>query len=466
MGTEVTVWPRGTRRRYAAGPLGQTRSGGDTRRVGDGINMLQVGALQSVTVSSRYEDGFGGTDTLSWTIDPHGGFVGGIFRPGDHVRVEHGGSVVGEGEISEVQPNADGTVEFHARGYAHNLNEYSCLWYTENVTAPISGISVPSSLLRPSTMLSLADPNATPGVDRGGWEYAVHDLGMPINQVVGDIDGWDLFIGMDSSRRTVTVGDVVTARERLNGRRWAVWGRTLFLVEDPTEPMWQIDAPEGVVGVADTDYYTHVHVWYRWYSPDDWVSSVFYPAGSRVAYQGGWYVALIDTSGTTPPPDDNATWEPVPVVVEDWMTSIYTEVDTDGLVLFDYRDTTVDIRGAGLSDSTPTTVGDIGASYIEQVKGRFIFTGSFTVGPDGGLTSVTGGKPQIAEIRAGQGLKINKLRTTQGNLIPDMVVIGRTEWTWQADDSEQLTITPMGAVPRDFGTILAGIPYNDPPPVA
>jgi hypothetical protein len=466
MTVQIAVWPRGTRRRYAAGPLGTTRSGGDSRRVGTPVYMSQVGALQQVNVSSRYEDGFGGTDLLSWTIDPLGGFVGGIFRPGDHCRITQGGGVVGEGEISEVLPNADGTVEFHARGYAHNLSEYDSVWYSEDVVNPITG-TTDNIATRPSTMLALNDPNATsPSVNKGGWEYAKWELGMPINQVVGTVDGWDVFVGADSAQRTLKLGEVLTFRERLNGRRWAVWGRTLFLVEDPTEPMWQIDAPEGVIGVADTDYYTHVGIWYRWYNPDPWLPGGPYVAGDRVEHEGRWYAALLDNTEIAPPPDDTASWTEIPVVVEDWMTDIYWEVDPDGLAMFDTRTIVVDYRAAGLSTTTDTTVEDVSLSLIEQVKGRFIFTGSFTVGPDGGLTSINGGRPPIAFIRAGQGIKLNKLRTTQGNLLPDFFVIGRTDWSWQADESESLTITPMGAVPRDFSTILAGIPYNDPPPVA
>lgn len=460
MTVQVAVWPRGITRRYAAGPLGETRSGGDTRRVGKPVFMTQVGALESVAVSTRYEDGFGGTDLLSWTVTPHGGFIGGMFRPGDHVRVTSGGGTIGEGEISEVLPQGDGTVEFQARGYAYNLGEYNSVAYDESPVVPGYAVA-PLSVEHPSTQLLATAP------DQGGWQYAVETLGMPINQVVGTQTGWTDAIGISSvAQRTVTVGQVVTARERLNGRRWAVWGRALVLAADPTSPKWQIDTPEGLVGVADTDYYTHVGVWYRWYTPDAWLSGTTYTAGDRVSYNGAWFSALVSGVSTTPPPDDGAMWQTLPIVIEDWMTNVHWEIDTANLDRFDTKTIVVDYRGAGLSETTTTTVGDVGLSLIEQVKGRFILNGSFTVGPDSGLKSINGGKAPLAFVQAGAALKLNHLRTTQASLMPDVVAIGRTEWRWDKDGSESLTVTPMGAVPRDLGSILGGIPYSDPGGVA
>lgn len=466
MTTQVMVWPRGLRRRYAAGPLGETRSGGDSRRVGKTVFMSQVGELQSVNVSTRYEDGFGGTDLLSWSIQPNGGFVGGMFRPGDHCRVTQGGGIVGEGEISEVLPQADGSVEFHARGYAYNLSEYNSVRHDESFVVSISGgTTAPAAIEYPTTRLVEA-VGVGPGVTRSGWEYAVYDLGMPINAVIGSQTDWDLALGgKQVATGTPYLNEIVTERERRNGNRWAVWGRSLTLAPDPTTPMWQIDSPEGLVGVADTDYCTHVGVVYRWWDPIAWDNTTAWLKGNLVSrgLNGStkWYTALVDVTGGTGPGLDTASWEETPFFIYDWMTSTEWAVDTDdNLMRFESRTREVDYRG-GESMSGPGAQ-QVADSLLAQVSGRFILNGSFSVGPDGELKAYGGGRAPIAFVRAGQGLKLNHLRTTQANLMPDFVIIGKTEWQWQADDTESLTITPMGAVPRDLGSILAGIPYNAP----
>lgn len=452
---QVAVWPRGIQRSVTSGPLGIDWDT-ETARVGRPVFMTQAGALQQAAVSSRYENGFGGTDLLSWTIVPHGGFIGGMFRPGDHCRVTQGGGIVGEGEISEVLPLADGSVEFQARGYAYNLSEYNSIFSDDSPVIPRStGTTPPGTITNPTTRLLASSP------DKGGWDYAIDVLGMPISQVVGTQTDWASPVGIsDVGQRTYTLAQVVTAREQQNARRWSVWGRTLVLDADPSTPMWQIDTPDGVVGTADTDYATHVGVWYRWWNPDDWTSGATYGVGALVSWGSRWYKALVThvASGANTPGNE-AFWDEIPIFVEDWMTDIAWAVDTtDGVNRFDTRTVVVDYRGA-LANSL--SAAPTAQALLDQVRGRMILTGSFTIAPEGGLKSIGGGKAPLGFVRAGQGIKLNKLRTTQGNLLPDLFIIGRTDWQWQADGSESLTITPMGAVPRDLGSILAGIPYAD-----
>jgi hypothetical protein len=104
----------------------------------------------------------------------------------------------------------------------------------------------------------------------------------------------------------------------------------------------------------------------------------------------------------------------------------------------------------------------IAYSLLSQVRGRFVLTGSFTVGPESGFKSAAGGKADVAFVRAGQAMRLANLRTAQGNLLPGagVQVIGRTEWSWEADGAEQTQVTPMGAVPRNLGEILRGTPLD------
>ena len=450
MGVQVTVWPRGHRRVRAAGPLGVLWDDID-RRVGNPLFVEQYGELAAVTASTRYEPGFGGHDLCSWTVRPHGGYVGGLMRPGDHVRITKGGGIVFEGEFSEAEPGDDGTVTLHAKGYAYNLYDYDSIFW--------DAVSGSDDIYYPTTVLGLVTDTVEPF---DGWGYATYVLGMRINNVVGTISTWtDAFGESDMAEAPIKLGELITAKHQELGERWAVWGRTLVIGPDATDPFWSYAAPEGVVGVADSEYATHVFVWYvssDLSSVQPWLGAVAYAVGDRVSYGGTWWEALLANTGVTPV--EGSTWKEVPVAYRKTDFSMVQAQDTpERIARFDTKTYVVDQRGLGAMSSVRAQA--LAQTLLDQVKGRFILTGGFTVGPDSGLTSAAGGMADIAFVRAGQVLRLPGLRTDQGNLMDsDTAVIGKTEWSWAADGQESTQITPMGAVPRNLGDILRGNPLD------
>ena len=456
MGVQVTVWPRGAHRVRAAGPFGVDYDT-QTRRVGTPLFVEQYGELTGVSASTRYEQGFGGHDLASWTVKPHGGYVGGLMRPGDHVRITKGGGIVFEGEFAETEPGDDGNVTLHAKGYAYNLYDYPSIFW--NAVSGGDDIYYPTTKLGP--LVDTAEPFH-------GWGYATYVLGMPITQVIGDVGPWsDPFGESDMAEAPLMLGDLITSIHQEQDERWAVWGRALVIGADATDPSWSYSPPAGVVGVADSDYATHVFVWYvsSDLSPvQPWVGATAYAVGDRVSYDGTWWEALLANTGTTPV--EGSTWKEVPVAYRKTDFSMVQAVDTpERIARFDVKVAVVDYRGLGAMPAIRAQ--RLATKLLEQVKGRFILTGGFTVGPDSGLTSAAGGVADIAFVRAGQVLKLPGLRTDQGNLMDsDTTVIGKTDWSWSAGGQESQQITPMGAVPRSLGDILKGSPLDSTSVVA
>lgn len=460
MTVQVVLWPRGIQRVKAAGPLAVEFDGEDPR-VGRPVFATDIGWLASASVSTRWEDGFGGEDIIKFTLLPNGGFIGGMFRPGDHVRVLRGGGMAGEAELSEVVPQADGTVEFTAKGYAYNLYDYDSVAILED-----GDVSYPTTQL-------LKDDDDDP-TDLFGWEYA-QSIGLPINQVIGNTGRMEQFFGeQHAAEAPVKLGTVITESFRPDAIRWAVWGRTLVFSEDPTTAKWAMDAPEGLVGTADTDYATHVGVLYVDSEvPPNYDDATVYDGNDKVVFEGEWWIKIVDTVAGFAPGDtvtvgstDFAVWAPLSRYSSprDWDIA-WAVQDIDGINVFDARTVVVDYRGRGASATTNWT--EIAQGLLDQVKGRFVLNGSFTVGRESGFRSANGGYAgdALAFVKAGDGLQLNQVRTTQGNVMPAFQVIGKTEWTWDASDggegSERLTITPMGAVARNLSTILAGIPLTN-----
>lgn len=445
MSVQVTVWPRGKKRTKVSGPLGV---GWDSvaKDVPAPVFASDIGQLTNVTASTRYEDGFGGHDLASWTITPFGGYVGGMFRPGDHVKITKGGGTVFEGEYSEAEPSADGTVTMHAKGYAYNLYDYDSIHYQD--------ILVGDDVYYPTTLLGVLGDTSEPF---DGWGFAAEWLGMPINQVVGDVSAWtDPFGGSPMSPTPLKLGDLITSVHREASERWAVWGRTLVVAADDLDPIWVYDAPEGVVGVADTDYVTHLWLQYVKTGPAEWDSGTAYVEYDIVLYEDQWWEAKVGNTGVTPV--EGATWRQNPQSYKPTDYSMVPATDNLGIERFDPRTEVVDYRGLGKIDSVRAL--NIAESLLSQVKGRFVLSGGFTVFPESGFCSIDGGQADIAFARAGRAVKLTGIRTSQGNLMPDgdVFMIGKTDWSWGVDGAEQLTVTPMGAVPRSLSTVLAGKP--------
>lgn len=449
---QVTVWPRAASRVVRSGPLGITWDGSGPV-TGTPIHNTAIGRMTEVEFSTRYEDGFGGHDLAEWTFLPGGGYIGGMFRPGDHVRIVKGGGTCFEGEFSEAVPADDGKVTLKAKGYAYNLNDYDSIFWRQRTG---------DDVYYPTTRLVGGNLSTS----WYGWEYARDILGMPISQVVGTIPTGN-YGGSEStfSAEPLKLDAVMTARCREVGERWAVWGRTLVIAADPSTPMWKYNAPRSVVGVADTDYATHVIVGYISDGPPLWNSGTTYAINALVEYDGVWWASLQNSNTNHPPNEDSSTWWTRTAVLRkpnDY--SAVTAVDDAGLARFDAKTAFVPMYGLGKMTSADAQT--IANNLLSQVKGRFILSGSFTVTPGSGFTSINGGVADIAFVRAGTMLRLNNLRTSQGNLMPGGtdVIIGKTDYTWTAPDSprgdatESLTITPMGTVPRNLSDILRGVP--------
>lgn len=449
MGVQIAVWPRGNRRAKTSGPLGVswTKYGGsaETRRVGTPVFATDIGKVVSASASTTYGDGIGGHDLASWTIAPFGGYIGGLFRPGDHVRITKGGGIVFDGQFSEAAPGDDGTVELHARGYRYDLYEYDSVYWDQ--------LSGADDVYYPTTQLG--DP-ADATEPFYGWAYAVRSLGLPINQVVGDTSDWlNPFGATKMAPAPIKLAPLVEGVAQQNGERASVWGRTLVIAADDMTPRWSYAAPAGLVGVADTDYRTHVGVWYCANGPAAWSALTTYSIGAVVVYDDRWWRALASSTGVTPV--EGSTWQEQPIAYRPSDFSLTWAIDNVGIQRFDVSTEIVDYRALGKI----TNAGELASNLLSQVKGRFTLSGSFSVGPESGFASAAGGKADIAFVRAGQAMQLPGVRTGQGNLMPDgdVFMIGKTEWSW-SPDGESLSVTPMGAVPRNLSSILAGKPLD------
>lgn len=239
-----------------------------------------------------------------------------------------------------------------------------------------------------------------------GFTYARESLGLAVQNVdafPAPLPGHE----ESDAESSYLLGDILTATAGEEAKRWACWGRALRIrVPDP-ELRWQMDATETMVGIADTDYYTDVFVW-----------------------------ALAPDAG-------------------DPQNIMGHAVDQQGLKVFDRRCVVVDYRALGTMSQTAANGHAL--RLLNQVKGRFMVTGTIAVGPDSGLRAAGGGAAPLYVVRAGDRMRVNELRTSTGHLMPDggLFHIGRTEWQWASDGTESLTITPEGAPPRNFSDILA-----------
>jgi hypothetical protein len=375
-----------------------------------GIHFTDLGEILSVTTSTRMGEGFGGFDLASWTVRMHPGYVGGFFLPRDHIEIVHGGVTLFEGEYSEQQVDSrdarEGDVySFHARGYAHVLADYPavCLQTTAGPDYEF-----------PTTQLATSDADTT-----YAWDYA-RSKGMQVYAAYGDLP-----IGPYGETAVASsplpLRDLLTAHLLRADNWWACWGPTLEVVTLPTTPSVLYDQPTTMVAIADTDYYSSVGLYFIHTSP-----------GTSV----------------------------------DQCTIAWGGDDARMLNIFDYRGIVLDMRGLGLQ--TSTTMLAQAQSMYEQVKGRHLLTGSLTLGPDSGLAAANGGAVDIETVRAGQMMKLSEIHDSLGFLLPDgdtRFVIGATEHQW-SPESEQVTITPMGAVARNLGDVLRAVPPDSASGVA
>lgn len=397
----VAVWPRDHGTRAQSAPRG-----------GDGAyHFGDFGEIVKVSTSTRLEEGFGGYDLASWTVRMFPGYVGGEFLPRDHVEISHGGAWLFEGEYSEQElverdPKGD-TYTFHARGYAHVLYDYEAIGSENPDGAPDYAF--------PTTRLGWSDDDST-----WAWERA-RQAGMQVYADELDLPSGPLGAS-DVAPEPIKLADVLTAHLLEAGEWWACWGPALQRFTLPTTPALLYDQPNTMVAVADTDYYSHVGVYYAHTAP-----------------------------GTA----------------ADQCDIEWAGADARTLNIFDRREVLVDLRGLGIMTSAAALSKATG--MYEQVKGRLLLTGSLTLQPGSGLKASSGGELDVTVPRAGQMMQLSEVRDSLGFLMPGgttSFVIGRTQYEWEKSGSQQVTITPMGAVSRNLGEILRGSPPDSTATVA
>jgi hypothetical protein len=220
----------------------------------------------------------------------------------------------------------------------------------------------------------------------------------------------------------IDVGALLTAHVLRNEQWWAYWGPILDVFDRPETPTLLYDQPSTIVAVADTDYYTDVLLYYVKYSPGTSVDQC------DIARGGG---------------------------------------DERMLNIFDRRQILLDMRGLGLQSDYAMAA--MAQTMYEQVKGRRVLTGSLSLsGSDSGLKAANGGAMDLAAVRSGDVMKLSEVRDSLGFLLPDgetKFVIGSTQHQWD-ENGVQVTITPMGAVPRNLGEVLKDAPLDSTAEVA
>ena len=248
---EVLIYPRGAERKKDFQPVSGTRV----------VTASSLGSLESVRYSTRIESGFGGHDLASWVIQPLGSYAGGICRPGDPVTIQLGGGAAWEGQIADVNPRGDGTVEFNARGFGYDLFDYLATYY-QSATGP--------DLMYPTTDFDDA------------YAQAVADRGLPVDRYVGVLPGT---LGTSQvAENFIYLGELLSTLLNGDGRQWAVWGRTLVIEDPETTVTYRYTADTGLVGVADSEYVTDLVGWYQ----------AVDPATTQTDYQ---FERVTDTAG-------------------------------------------------------------------------------------------------------------------------------------------------------------------------
>lgn len=397
---QVTVWPRDPGTRAVDAPKGGT----------GGIHFTDLGDILEVNTSTRFEEGFGGFDLASWTVKMAPGYAGGFFLPRDHVEISDGGGLLFSGEYSEQQVadfNED-TYTFHARGYAHVLNDY------EAVATETSG----TDYSFPTTQLAVSDSDTI-----YAWERA-RSVGMQVYADEADLPS-GAFGASAVAPEPLKLGTLLTAHLQRNSEWWACWGPELEMFSMPTTPTLLYDQPNTMLAVADTDYYSAVGLYF------------------------------IRTSPGTSPDQCDIAWG---------------GEESRVLNIFDRREIVLDMRGLGLQ--TLAAMEDQAQTMYEQVKGRRLLTGTLgPLGEESGLKAANGGGADIRAVRAGVDVvQLVEVRDSIGYLLPEgdsRFTVGRTEFAWSSEGpSSSMTISPMGAVARNLDEVLRATPMESVATVA
>lgn len=362
------------------------------------------GELLQVTCSTAYEEReagwHGGFDLASWTVEPAGGQMIGMFQTKSPVVFMQGGSTLFKGLFSRSQPNDNGTVTFHAKGHCHELYRYDSYFSSTspNVLFPTNQL-VGGNLTTSFYGYELAEA--------GGLPIAYIDSPLGSRLPTG---AWG---ASNVSQAAARLGTVLTKRLWELGYRFEVWGPVLVVRAPQTAPLWRYTPPRSVVGISDDDYASHLRLQF-----------------------------VNNSTGL----DDTVEVGDAPTVAK-----------------FGRSERSVDYRGAGPMTETQAialagqVLETVKGRYV--VAGGFTVTPS-----SGFTSMAGGAVRNIGFVRAGQPLVLDGVRSSQGEPLPqEPVLIARTEYVADIDRdkvTESLTVTLPGTVDRDIATLLAGKPRD------
>lgn len=181
---------------------------------------------------------------------------------------------------------------------------------------------------------------------------------------------------------------------------------------DPTVPSLVIAPGVASLGRSDEDWATHVYCYY--------VSAV---------------------SGTPSAPSA-------------WATALASAPDQ--AALYGRATQFVDLTDRGLLTSAQAAA--IATGILAKTGARLSITNGLTV-TSAQLRDVGGQRASLAQVTAGRMVRLLGVRTPDGagSSVVD-VVIGSTDYL---DGSGQITLNPLGMVPRSFADVIASIPKAD-----
>lgn len=236
-----------------------------------------------------------------------------------------------------------------------------------------------------------------------------------INDAIAD--GWDVTAPNSppagvASEEPQYVHQLLDTAATAAGQRWGVdaFGRVYFAA-DPTEPSLIVTPGQPLMGTADDDFVTKIK------------------AG---------FVAAV--SGTPPVPSDIDYVETADIAEPHGRAEVYVDLTPRGLI-------------------TATEAQNIVNGMLSKAGGRVGFTSPLTLGWHQLLT--TGGTPaNPATVAAGRMVRVYGAINPDGTAVAGGtvdIVVGATAYEAA---SRQITLSPVGMVPRTLSDVLAVTPVE------
>lgn len=337
----------------------------------DGTWLHSLGHVSGVRWSSQWGTGPCGPALASCAVAVDQGNNASLLRQGLPLEVWHKGVKVFGGIVSEVGRGFPRTLE--AKGYARRASDFDA----------VDGFGHPTT--NPQTAVREAIGNDLPWGD-----YSAFD---------------DVTLGADEQAASMRLDALLDKWTSLIGARWGVDANGVpFVLGDPSEPAWMLDASDLDLGVATDGMFNRVRARY--------VSSV-----------------------------DGITGEP-----DGWDTEV--AVDDVGRALFGAIEYPMDLTPLGMIDAP--TAADLAAKQLAwlslpQWLSRVTTTRERLLTP-GGLPA------DLPSVRAGQMVRLFNVPSTLGWLRAELgldVILGEVEY--DTENPSEVTLAPVGIAVRNIG---------------